>query len=71
MDWRLVHIAQGEVEASVIRSVLEAHKITPREIQESVGRMYALGVDGLGQIEFYVPPDRWEEAHQILKRVQD
>jgi len=71
MDWKLVHVAQGDVEASVIRSVLASQKITAQEVQESIGRMHAINVDGLGQIEFYVPEDRWEDAHQILRRVQD
>jgi len=71
MDWKLVHVAEGDVEASVIRSVLVSQKIAAQEVQESAERLHAISVGSLGQIEFYVPEDRWEDAHRILRRVQD
>lgn len=66
-DLEVVHIAQGELEANVIKSHLESEGIPVLLEYESVGRVIGLTVDGLGQIKVLVPRELAEVANQIIK----
>jgi Putative prokaryotic signal transducing protein len=63
----VVHIAQGELEASVIKSHLESEGIPVVLQYESVGRVFGLTVDGLGEIRILVPQEFAERAKEIIK----
>ncbi len=62
-----VYIAQGELEANVIKSHLESEGIPVMLQYESVGRVYGLTVDGLGEIRILVPLEFADEAREIIK----
>ena len=66
-DLVVVHIAQGELEASVIKSHLECEGIPAVLQYESVGRVFGLTVDGLGEIRILVPQELAERAKEIIK----
>jgi len=66
-DLVVVHIAQGELEASVIKSHLECEEIPVMLQYESVGRVFGLTVDGLGEIKILVPQELAEKAREIIK----
>ena len=63
----VAHIAQGEVEASIIKSHLECEGIPVMLQYESVGRVFGLTVDGLGEIRILVPQGLVERAKEIIK----
>lgn len=63
----VAHIAQGELEANVIKSHLESEGIPVLLQYESAGRVFGLTVDGLGEIRILVPPELAEEAKRIIK----
>jgi len=66
-DLVVVHIAQGELEASVIKSHLECEGIPVMLQYESVGRVFGLTVDGLGEIRILVPQALVERAKEVIK----
>ena len=66
-DLIVVHIAQGELEANVIKSHLESEGIPVILQYESAGRVFGLTVDGLGEVRILVPQELAEEARQIIK----
>jgi len=66
-DLVVVHIAQGELEASVIKSHLECEGIPVMLQYESVGRVFGLTVDGLGEIKILVPQELAERAKEVIK----
>lgn len=63
----VVYITQGELEANVIKSHLESEGIPVMLQYESVGRVYGLTVDGLGEIRILVPHEFADEAREIIK----
>jgi hypothetical protein len=63
----VVYIAQGELEANVIKSHLECEEIPVVLQYESVGRVFGLTVDGLGEIRILVPQELAERAKEIIK----
>ena len=66
-DLVVVHIAQGELEASIIKSHLECEGIPVMLQYESVGRVFGLTVDGLGEIRILVPQALVERAKEVIK----
>ena len=67
----VVRTVSGEPEAEAIRTALESAGIPVRIKMESVARLIAVTVDGLGKVEVLVPPDRVEEARAILASAVD
>lgn len=65
-DFVVVHIAQGELIASVIKSHLESEGIPVLLQYESAGRVLGLTVDGLGAVKILVPQEFAEEARHII-----
>jgi hypothetical protein len=66
-DLEVVHIAQGELEANVIKSHLESEGIPVLLEYEAIGRIYGITVDGLGMIRVLVPKKYAEEAKRIIE----
>jgi hypothetical protein len=66
-DFKLVHTANGEMEAQGLRSVLEAAGIPVVLRFEAAARYYPVTIDGLGAVKLMVPADRLEEAKAILE----
>jgi hypothetical protein len=66
-EFVVVHVAQGELEANVMKSHLECEGIPVVMQFESVGRVFGLTVDGLGEIKILVPPELADEAKKIIE----
>ena len=64
----MIHIysTNDNGEAMVIKSLLEAEGIECDVVQESVGNIYKLVTDGLGELKIYVPEDKAEEAKALI-----
>ena len=65
--FEVAYIAQGEAEASIIKSHLECEGIPVMLQYESVGRVFGLTVNGLGEIRILVPQALVERAKEIIK----
>ena len=65
-EWLLVHTAQNDAEAMVVRSLLEDSGIKTRTMKESIGRIEAINVAGLGEVKIFVSKDDFTEASDIM-----
>ncbi len=63
----VVCTVQGELQASVIKSHLESEGIPVFLEYESVGRVFGLTVDGLGEVRILVPEESVEEAKRVVE----
>ncbi len=66
-DFILIHTAQGEPEAVIIKSHLESEGIPVLLKYESAGRIFGLTMDGLGEVKVLVPQELAEEAKLIIQ----
>jgi hypothetical protein len=70
---RLVTIyrAAGQPEAEIVRGRLEIEGILALLKYDSIGSVYGLTVDGLGQVEIQVPARYAGRAREIIKSGED
>jgi len=61
-----IYVASGQPEAEIIRGRLECEGIPAMLKYESLGLVYGLTIDGLGQVEIQVPSDLVQQAKRIL-----
>lgn len=66
--WKKLIEVAGELEAEIIKSMLEANDISVQTIQEGAGRAYGLSIGPLGTVELYVPPQKFADAQKLLDR---
>lgn len=71
MNLTTVYTAQGHLVAEVIKGKLESVGIPVLLDYESIGRVYGITVDGLGEVRVKVPQDLAEEALELLKELPD
>jgi hypothetical protein len=62
-----VHEAQGDVEADVIRSLLDAHGIATLATGQSTQSVYPFTLDGLGKIRIMVRADDLARARELIR----
>lgn len=65
-DWGVVYIASGMTNANIIVGRLETEGIPTRLKYEAVGTIYAVTIDGLGEVRVMVPKDCLEKARKVL-----
>lgn len=70
-DWVLAYTAQGDGEAAVILSLLESEGIETKSIRESIGKLYAITIDGLGAVKIFVPEDSLEKAKDVINSQEE
>jgi hypothetical protein len=68
-SWDQVAVVPGMVRADIIRGRLETEGIPVKLIYEAAGRIYALTLDGLGEVEILVPSVCLERAREVLAQV--
>ena len=61
-----IYKARGQPEAEIIRGRLIIEGIPAALKYESIGSVYGLTVDGLGQVEVQVPSRYVEKAKEII-----
>jgi hypothetical protein len=72
MKWERLTEVQGRLEAELIESYLEANGVDVELVQESVGHSaFPVMVDGLGRVQVFVPKEKVQEAHDLLKEYNE
>ncbi len=67
MKWSKLIEVYGRLNAELIESYLQAHGIQTALFQEAVGHhVYPTTVDGLAQVQIFVPNEDLEEACILL-----
>ncbi len=66
-----IYTAFGQLEAQVIKSKLESAGIPALLDYESIGVVYGLTVDGLGEVRVMVPEALAQEAQELLNQPPD
>ena len=68
--WKSIISVQGELQAEVMRGLLEAQGIPVNLSQEGVARAYGLGVGPLSEVEIMVPDNYVDAAQKVIERYQ-
>jgi hypothetical protein len=63
----VVHITHGLLRAQVIKSKLEYAGIPVLLNYESVGPIYGITVDGLGEVRVLVPTEHADQARALIE----
>ena len=69
--WEAVATASGMTQANIIAGRLESEGIPTKLHYESAGAIYAITIDGLGEVRILVPIADWERAKEILSYPYD
>lgn len=65
-NWTIVFYASGMIEAEIVSGRLNAENIPSKLEYEAIGQLYALTMDGLGEVRVLVPNDFEQRARQAL-----
>ena len=69
-EFRVVYVGNGFLDAEEIRIFLESAGIPCYANQESIGMSgYSVSVGPLGRAKVYVPAERFDEATQLLEKM--
>ncbi|MDP1991463.1 MAG: DUF2007 domain-containing protein [Syntrophales bacterium] len=69
--WEAVATASGMTQANLIAGRLESEGIPAKLHYEAAGAIYAITIDGLGEVRILVPVADWARAREILSRSYD
>jgi hypothetical protein len=61
-----IYRAMGQLEAEIVKGRLEVEGISAILIYESIGSVYGLTVNGLGQVKVQVPDKYADRAREII-----
>jgi len=64
--WELLTEVDGELNAEIMRGLLEAQGIPVNLSQEGAGKVYGLTIGEFGRVEILVPSGYLEQARQVL-----
>lgn len=65
-----VYTVSGQVEANIIKSMLEAAGIPVMVVQEGAGRAYGFTVGLMGKADILVPEQHAEAAQKLLAEME-
>ena len=65
-----VYTVAGQIEANIIKGMLEAAGIPVMVVQEGAGRAYGLGVGLMGKADILVPEQHAEAAQKLLDQME-
>jgi len=65
-NWQVISITSGVIKARILEGRLEAEGIPVRLQYEPIGEIYAITVDGLGEVQILVPEQWVEHARRVL-----
>ncbi len=65
-NWQVISTTSGLIKARIIEGRLEAEGIPVRLQYEPIGEIYAITVDGLGEVQILVPQPWVEHARRVL-----
>jgi len=66
-EWVLVDKVQGQLQAEILKGLLEAQGMRVWLNQEGAAHAYAVAIGTLGLVEILVPTSEVEQAKQVLK----
>lgn len=69
--WVIACKASGMTNANIVVGRLETDGIPTRLKYEAVGAIYAITIDGLGEVDILVPVNYLEKAREVLSRTYD
>ena len=69
--WKVVATAAGMTQANIILGRLKSEGIQAKLNYEAAGTIYAITVDGLGEVRILVPVPDWDRAQELLSRSYD
>jgi hypothetical protein len=69
--WEVISTAAGMTQAKIIAGRIESDGIPTQLRYEAAGTIYAITVDGLGEVKILVPVPDWERAKELLSRSYD
>jgi hypothetical protein len=70
--WEVASTASGMTNANIVMGRLQTEGIPARLKYEAVGAIYAITIDGLGEVAILVPVSRHlEKAREVLSRTYD
>jgi hypothetical protein len=69
--WEVIATAAGMTQANIILGRLKSEEIPTQLRYEAAGTIYAITVDGLGEVKILVPVPDWERAKELLSRSYD
>ena len=64
--WEVVEMVQGQLQAEILRGLLEAQGVKVWLNQEGAGAAYGISVGPLGTVEILVPTSAVDQARQVL-----
>jgi hypothetical protein len=65
-NWQVISATSGVIKARIIEGRLAAEGIPVRLQYEPIGEIYAITVDGLGEVQILVPEQWVEHARRVL-----
>jgi hypothetical protein len=65
--WEVILEVAGEVQAEIMRGLLEAQGIPVLLIQEGAGRAYGINIGPMGQVQILTHSSHSENARQVIK----
>ncbi len=66
-EWVLLDKVQGQLQAEILKGLLEAQGVTVWINQEGAARAYAIEVGSLGMVEILVPSGMADKARSVLE----
>jgi len=66
--WQSVCAVSGVIRARIIEGRLQAEGIPVRLQYEPIGAIYAISVDGLGEVQVLVPEEWLGHARRVLEK---
>ena len=66
--WIEVCVIQGDIDAEILKGLLEAHEIPVLLSKEGAGRALGLTMGPLGEVEILVPVSFQDEAASIIEQ---
>ncbi len=69
--WERAYTASGITNANIVVGRLETEGIPTRLKYEAVGAIYAITIDGLGEVDVLVPANCLEKAREVLSQTYD
>ena len=69
--WEVACRASGMTNANIVAGRLKTEGIPTRLKYEAVGAIYAITIDGLGEVKVMVPESLLDKAREVLSRSYD
>jgi hypothetical protein len=69
-DYEIVYTAHGQLDAEMIKALLEANGVQASLAGESIGSSYGIVLGPLGDIDIIVPTNQADTARTILDAME-